>query len=85
MSYIIGNSTFYGHEVAAHEWYAAMRRSLDYSGVRVTTNRKRNSNKAFLIMTLQASGSSRVRRSYRLSGGSHGPGGVAGSCGYGSS
>lgn len=44
--YIIGNSTFYGHEVPAHEWYAEMLRSLEYSDVHVTTIRKRNSNKA---------------------------------------
>jgi hypothetical protein len=46
VSYIIGNSTFYGHEVPAHEWYAAMLCELDYRDVRVTTIRKRNSNKA---------------------------------------
>lgn len=46
VSYIIGNSTFYGHEVPAHEWYAAMLRALGYLDVRVATIRKRNSNKA---------------------------------------
>ncbi|MGP3967086.1 DNA methyltransferase [Streptomyces sp. 6N223] len=45
-SYIIGNSTFYQHEVPAHEWYAAMLRALGYRDVRVETIRKRNSNKA---------------------------------------
>lgn len=46
VSYIIGNSTFYKHEVPAHEWYAAMLRALGYSEVTVATIRKRNSNKA---------------------------------------
>ena len=46
VSYIIGNSTFYGHEVPAHEWYAAMLRELGYRDIRVATIRKRNSNKA---------------------------------------
>lgn len=46
VSYIIGNSTFYGHEVPAHEWYAAMLRALGYQAVKVDVIRKRNSNKA---------------------------------------
>jgi hypothetical protein len=46
VSYIIGNSTFYGHEVPAHEWYAAMLRALGYLDVQIATIRKRNSNKA---------------------------------------
>jgi len=46
VSYIVGNSTFYKHEVPAQEWYAAMLRELGYEGVAVDTIRKRNSNKA---------------------------------------
>lgn len=46
VSYIIGNSTFYKHEVPAHEWYAAMLRELGYKEVNVAVIRKRNSNKA---------------------------------------
>lgn len=46
VSYIIGNSTFYGHEVPAHEWYASMLRALGYRNVSVDVIRKRNSNKA---------------------------------------
>lgn len=46
VSYIIGNSTFYKHEVPAHEWYAAMLRDLDYQDVKIEVIRKRNSNKA---------------------------------------
>lgn len=45
VSYIVGNSTFYGHEVPAQEWYAGMLRALGYEDVKVTTIRKRNSNK----------------------------------------
>ena len=46
VSYIVGNSTFYGHVVPAQEWYADMLRALGYEGVEVETIRKRNSNKA---------------------------------------
>jgi len=46
VSYIIGNSTFYQHEVPAHEWYAVMLKELGYTNVRVAVIRKRNSNKA---------------------------------------
>jgi DNA methylase len=46
VAYIIGNSTFYGHEVPAHTWYAAMLRELGYRDVRTETIRKRNSNRA---------------------------------------
>jgi len=44
VSYIVGNSTFYGHDVPAQEWYAEMLRALGYRDVTVTTTRKRNSN-----------------------------------------
>ncbi len=46
VSYIIGNSMFYGHEVPAQKWYANMLRTLGYSSVTTTILRKRNSNKA---------------------------------------
>lgn len=46
VSYIIGNSTFYGHVVPAQEWYAAMLKELGYANIAVDTIRKRNSNKA---------------------------------------
>jgi hypothetical protein len=46
VSYIVGNSTFYGHVVPAQDWYAAMLKELGYTGVAVDTIRKRNSNKA---------------------------------------
>ncbi len=54
VSYIIGNSTFYKHEVPAHEWYAIMVRELDYTDVKVETIRKRNSNKALFEYELTA-------------------------------
>ncbi len=44
--YIIGNSTFYGHVVPAQDWYATLLRDAGFTGVTVTTIRKRNSNKA---------------------------------------
>jgi hypothetical protein len=46
VSYIVGNSTFYSHEVPAQQWYAAMLRELGYRDVGIETIRKRNSNKA---------------------------------------
>lgn len=46
VSYIVGNSTFYGHVVPAQDWYAAMLGNLGYEDVKVETIRKRNSNKA---------------------------------------
>jgi hypothetical protein len=46
VSYIIGNSTFYGHVVPAEEWYAAMLREVGYTDVKVRQIRKRNSKKA---------------------------------------
>ncbi|TYK52566.1 DNA methyltransferase [Actinomadura decatromicini] len=45
-SYIVGNSTFYGHLVPAEQWYATMMREVGFTDVKVTTIRKRNSNKA---------------------------------------
>ncbi|MFT4299336.1 MAG: hypothetical protein QM597_06865 [Aeromicrobium sp.] len=46
VSYIIGNSTFYKHEVPAHQWYADMLKALGFENVEIETIRKRNSNKA---------------------------------------
>ncbi len=45
LSYIVGNSTFYGHNVPAQEWYASMLSELGYEDVKVAIIRKRNSNK----------------------------------------
>lgn len=46
VTYIIGNSTFYGHVVPAERWYAAMLRESGFTDIRITTIRKRNSNMA---------------------------------------
>jgi hypothetical protein len=45
-SYIVGNSTFYGHVVPAERWYAALLSAAGFTGVRTTVIRKRNSNLA---------------------------------------
>lgn len=44
-SYIVGNSTFYGHVVPAEQWYAVMMREAGFGQVKVTNIRKRNSKK----------------------------------------
>ncbi len=46
VTYIIGNSTFYGHLVPAERWYAALLSEAGFTGARITTLRKRNSNAA---------------------------------------
>jgi hypothetical protein len=46
VTYIIGNSTFYGHLVPAERWYAALLSEAGFTGTRITTLRKRNSNAA---------------------------------------
>lgn len=45
-TYIIGNSTFYGHLVPAERWYAALLDAAGFTGVRTSVLRKRNSNLA---------------------------------------
>lgn len=55
VSYIVGNSTFYGNSVPAQEWYARMLRELGYVGVEVEVIRKRNSNKALFEFDVRAS------------------------------
>ncbi len=54
VSYIVGNSTFYGHEVPAHTWYATMLRALAYTDVEISTIRKRNSNKSLYEYNVSA-------------------------------
>jgi hypothetical protein len=44
-TYIVGNSTFYGHIVPAEQWYATMLREAGFRNVSVTNIRKRNSNR----------------------------------------
>ncbi|MCK9929569.1 site-specific DNA-methyltransferase [Frankia sp. Mgl5] len=54
VSYIVGNSTFYGHGVPAQDWYALMLRELGYADVEVEVIRKRNSNKALFEFDVRA-------------------------------
>jgi hypothetical protein len=43
-TYVVGNSTFYGHLVPAERWYATMLREVGFVDVSTTNIRKRNSN-----------------------------------------
>lgn len=54
LSYIVGNSTFYTHEVPVQEWYAEMLRHLGYEDVTVNVIRKRNSNRALFEYEVSA-------------------------------
>jgi hypothetical protein len=45
-TYVIGNSTFYGHLVPAERWYASLLRAAGFTDVRTSVLRKRNSNLA---------------------------------------
>ena len=44
--YIIGNSTFYGHEIPTHDWCRELMAISGFSDISVSIIRKRNSNKA---------------------------------------
>jgi hypothetical protein len=46
VTYVIGNSTFYGHLIPAQDWYAALLDAAGFSQVRVLPLRKRNSKAA---------------------------------------
>lgn len=54
VSYIIGNSSFYGHVVPAEQWFAGMLRALEFEQVSVRTIRKRNSNRALFEYDVSA-------------------------------
>jgi hypothetical protein len=54
-TYIIGNSTFYGHVVPAERWYAALLRAAGFTDVRTSVLRKRNSNLALYEYEVTAS------------------------------
>lgn len=45
-TYIVGNSTFYGHVVPAEQWYEKLMTSVGFEQLKVEVIRKRNSNKA---------------------------------------
>ncbi|HZN20276.1 MAG TPA: DNA methyltransferase [Micromonosporaceae bacterium] len=53
-TYIIGNSTFYGHVVPAEQWYATMLREAGFRDVSVTRIRKRNSKKELFEFDVSA-------------------------------
>lgn len=53
-TYIVGNSTFYGHIVPAEQWYASMLREAGFVDVIVTKIRKRNSNKSLFEFNVSA-------------------------------
>ena len=53
-TYIIGNSTFYGHIVPAEQWYAAMLREIGFTKVSITKIRKRNSKKELFEFDVSA-------------------------------
>lgn len=52
--YVVGNSTFFGHEVPVHEWYAAMLQALGLRDVGVKVVRKRSSKKALFEYAVSA-------------------------------
>lgn len=54
LTYVVGNSTFFGHEVRVQEHLAAMLRALGAADVRVTTVRKRSSKKALFEYAVSA-------------------------------
>lgn len=53
-TYVVGNSTFYGHIVPAEQWYAAMLREAGFIDVSVTNIRKRNSGKNLFEFNVSA-------------------------------
>ena len=53
-TYIIGNSTFYGHIVPAERWYAMMLREAGFCNATVTKIRKRNSKKELFEFNVSA-------------------------------
>ena len=64
-TYIIGNSTFYGHVVPAERWYASLLRAAGFTDVRISVLRKRNSNLALYEYEVTASTAvSRPSRSF---------------------
>ena len=53
-TYIVGNSTFYGHLVPVEDWYATMLREVGFVEVSVTNIRKRNSNRRLYEFNVSA-------------------------------
>ena len=55
VTYIVGNSTFYGVNVPTEQWYARFLENLGFHDVTVETIRKRNSNKRLFEFSVRAS------------------------------
>lgn len=53
-TYVIGNSTFYGHLVPSEQWYGAMLREAGFVDVGITPIRKRNSNRVLFEYAVTA-------------------------------
>jgi adenine-specific DNA methylase len=53
--YVVGNSTFFGHQVPTQEWYAQLLAQAGFTGVGVATLRKRNSKAALYEYAVTAS------------------------------
>ena len=54
LTYIVGNSSFYGHIVPAEQWYAELMSSVGLKNIQIETIRKRNSNKALFEFAVRA-------------------------------
>ena len=54
LTYIVGNSTFYGVDVPTERWYAKMLSHLGFCQVKVEAIRKRNSNKKLFEFAVTA-------------------------------
>ena len=55
VTYIVGNSTFYGVNVPTEQWYARLLEHLGFRDVKIETIRKRNSNKRLFEFSVRAS------------------------------
>ena len=55
VTYIVGNSTFYGVNVPTEQWYARLLEHLGFRDVMIETIRKRNSNRRLFEFAVRAS------------------------------
>lgn len=54
LTYIVGNSSFYGHVVPAEQWYGELMEAIGFKNIQIATIRKRNSNKALFEFAVKA-------------------------------
>ena len=54
VTYIVGNSTFYGNVVSTERWYADLLAASGFRNISINTVRKRNSNKKLYEYAVQA-------------------------------